>query len=487
MAVGVTTVLGRLRAARFFAGQLRDVVVVAAVCVVVVAVTRTRFMAGLVDPRDGTYVLILVAAGLAVGAALCALVTFRLTGDVPPAWIAAALVLYGVFVLPLSSVTLMNPIASGRLASLTMFTIVMIILLISVRPPKRLGAWGGWVIVVVGAVLGGVLLTVPSSPGLVEFANGRTAPLIALIGWTAVSVVFLIDGYRAQNTRRARLGLGLLVVAASQLFREVLGGAAPTDLTYPALRVVGMAVVLVALLGIVQRSVSTLQSDYDQVQTKLAQVAALLESTTDESAERDHELKNGLVALAGVVHVLSSSDGDEQGEKFRQLLLTELSRLRSMLETPIGDQFALPVDEGHLVAPVLESIVEMQAVHQEIDLHTEGELRAATLPSVTEQIVTNLLVNCARHAPGAPVVVRGRPGRDGTVVIEVRDRGPGLPAGREDAVFERGVRDVTAGGSGLGLHISKKMAEENGGSLQLRTVHDPVGCLAVLTLPSVPV
>ncbi|MDQ4115881.1 MAG: HAMP domain-containing histidine kinase [Actinomycetota bacterium] len=485
----MTSVLGRLRIARFFASQLRDVVLVAAVCMIVVAVTRTRSFGALVDPVDGTYALTLVTAGLGAGAALCALVTYRLTGDPRPAWISAALALYSVFILPLSSVTLTDPgNASGRLASLIMFVTALVILLLSIRPPARLGAWGGWFILFVGGAVGTVVATLPSTPATLAFAQGRTAPLVALVGWTAVSLAFLIDGYRETNARRARMGLGLLVVAVSLLYRETLAVEMPSDIAFPVLRAVGMAVVLVALLQVVQRSVSTLQSDYDQVQMRLAQAAELLESTTDLSAERDHELKNGLVALAGVVHVLSSSDGDEDGERFRQLLLNELARLRKMLETPVAEQLeAADADEieGHFVRPVLENVVGMR-VHQDIELQTEGELIAATEPSVTEQIVTNLLVNCDRHAPGAPVVVRGRPGRDRTVVIEVRDHGPGLPAGGEEAVFERGVRDDAAGGSGLGLHISKRIAEENGGTLRLRTVHDPVGCLAVLTLPSVP-
>ena len=70
------------------------------------------------------------------------------------------------------------------------------------------------------------------------------------------------------------------------------------------------------------------------------------------------------------------------------------------------------------------------------------------------------------------------------MVVEVRDRGPGLPVGEEERVFERGVRDEDAGGSGLGLAISRRMAEECGGSLTLQTVQNPLGCLAVLTLPS---
>jgi two-component system OmpR family sensor kinase len=50
-------------------------------------------------------------------------------------------------------------------------------------------------------------------------------------------------------------------------------------------------------------------------------------------------------------------------------------------------------------------------------------------------------------------------------------------------VLDRGVHDTAAGGSGLGLAISARLVAGEGGSLDLRTVDDPRGALATVTLP----
>ena len=98
-------------------------------------------------------------------------------------------------------------------------------------------------------------------------------------------------------------------------------------------------------------------------------------------------------------------------------------------------------------------------------------------------MVTNLLANCDRHAPEAPVTVRGyRAGE--RVVVEVRDEGPGLRAALGHDVLQRGVHDPAGGGSGLGLHISAQLLAREGGELDLRTVTDPRGCLATVSLPA---
>ena len=68
----------------------------------------------------------------------------------------------------------------------------------------------------------------------------------------------------------------------------------------------------------------------------------------------------------------------------------------------------------------------------------------------------------------------------------MRDEGPGLrlALGHD---FLRGEHDPAGGGSGLGLHISARLIHREGGELDLRTVTDPLGCLATVWLPAVAV
>ncbi len=496
MAIGVTSVIGRLRRARFVAGQITDGVLVVVVCTLVIVLAGSGLVGGRIDLVPAMVNLTYATAALGAIAAVLALLAARILDDPRPSWFGAALLIYGAVVLPLAAMTTGVPRTStSRLANLLLLAVALVILLVGLRPPARLGGWGGWVLLGLGVVLW--WLTITSAPtGFTDrLVETPFAFVATLVGWGVVALGFLFEGYRLQSRLRSRLGLGLLVIAVSQLHRQVVPSLPVTDLVYPALRTIGMAIILVAMVQIVLRGLTAIRSEYDEQGEELGRATQHLERATVLAAERDHELRNGLAGLAGAAHLLSSRDGGEEAENLRLALLSELGRLRLMLESPLAVEMA-DVDEKmtaahgepseHLVTPLLERIVTIKQSELPIVLEADPGLRAATAPSVTSQIVTNLLANCARHAPGSPVTVRGHPGAGGTVVVEVRDAGPGLPAGEEDRVFERGVHDESAGGTGLGLHISRKMAEDNGGSLLLRTVHDPTGCLAVLTLPSAP-
>lgn len=517
MASGVVgEVLGPQRRARFLAGHLTDVLVVAVMTVVVVAVSRPAVVDGRVDLSDATAVLTLVAAAVGSAAAIVALVTGRLSGDPRPSWFGAALLLYGVVLLPLSALVLPQyPAGTPRLAVLTMFVISLCILVAGLRPPPVLGAWGGWALAAVGLVVGGVVASQAESPFTRMLATSPLYSVVVQSGWALVAVLFLLDGYRRPSRVRARMGLGLLIIAVSQLYRAIVPGQEPVaGLVYPSLRVLGMGVVLAALLTMALRTVTRMQDDYDQLQDTLGEASALLERATGQTAERDHELRNGLAGLAGAAQLLTTRPGgeDPQVDRMREAVLAELNRLRQMLQTPVavddaaadptaGRSDAALLDFGPEYAPVasssgadtggehdvgaaLRTLVDLRDGRC-ITLDTQDDLPPVAAPeSLTRQVVTNLLANCDRHAPRTPVVVRARLADEpGLVAVEVRDHGPGLPDGQEELEIVRGRHDEAAGGSGLGLHISAQLAQEHGGNLVLRTVHAPRGCLAVLTLP----
>jgi two-component system OmpR family sensor kinase len=317
--------------------------------------------------------------------------------------------------------------------------------------------------------------------------------LAVLGGWTAAGTAFVVDGARHRSAPRLRLGLGLGVLAFAQLPRIVSAplGIATGNVVSAVVSLAGLGVVLIALTQLVLRALGDLRAEQWQQEEDLAAAALSVELVAELAAERDHELRNGLAGLAGITHLLSAEkDSAENANidhvRLEHAVLSELSRLHMILAgggiEPDGhDQLGPETD--YLVEPVLAGLVTLRRSGGErLQLHVEPGLLARGRSAALAQVITNLLSNCDRHAPGVPVTVAARTGSDG-VIVEVRDTGPGLAKGAEDDVLDRGVHDESGGGSGLGLHISRRLVTREGGSLTLRTLGSPRGCLATVTVP----
>ena len=86
----------------------------------------------------------------------------------------------------------------------------------------------------------------------------------------------------------------------------------------------------------------------------------------------------------------------------------------------------------------------------------------------------NLLETAAKYTPqGSPVDIRGEAVGD-HVAITVEDAGPGLPKGKESAIFElfeRGRKESSTPGVGLGLAICRAIVEAHGGRIRGETKH----------------
>ena len=98
-----------------------------------------------------------------------------------------------------------------------------------------------------------------------------------------------------------------------------------------------------------------------------------------------------------------------------------------------------------------------------------------------EQVVTNLLVNAIKYGAGHPVhvVVKSSPGEDaadpGSIALDVRDHGPGIPTGEMARIFgrfERASSTRNYGGLGLGLYVIQEIVSAHGGTVSAENVAD---------------
>jgi signal transduction histidine kinase len=197
-------------------------------------------------------------------------------------------------------------------------------------------------------------------------------------------------------------------------------------------------------------------------------------------ADVAHELRTPLTGLVAEASILREHldalppDARRTGE----LLVADVARLRTLVDELMElSRFdaaaeavaAEPVDLGRLV----RQIVEARAPEASI-AGPEERVTVATEPRRLERILGNLLDNAREHAPGAPIEVRVR-SRDAWAIVEVLDRGPGVPEDRLDRIFDRFYKadpSRRGGSSGLGLAIAAEHASILGGAMRARNRPD---------------
>jgi two-component system OmpR family sensor kinase len=125
-----------------------------------------------------------------------------------------------------------------------------------------------------------------------------------------------------------------------------------------------------------------------------------------------------------------------------------------------------------LAAVTRDAVAEASPLAEErqVSLDAPAPVPVHGVPDDLHRLALNLIENALIHTPaGTPVTVSAR--RDGgSGVLEVADRGSGVPPAMRGRVFERFARgdgDATARGSGLGLAIVRAVAEAHGGEVSL--------------------
>jgi signal transduction histidine kinase len=202
-----------------------------------------------------------------------------------------------------------------------------------------------------------------------------------------------------------------------------------------------------------------------------------------------HEVRNPLNAIGLAAQRLERSLGadDERlaiAVRVAQGVRRLESVLRSFLElaSPVSEQ-RQPTALGELAAEVVE-LMRDEAAGRQVELRVE-QVDLETV--VDRDAVHRALVNLVRNAvlaspPGGEVMLRLERER-GVAVVRVLDRGSGIPEELLPRVFDPFVTSRVEG-TGLGLPLARRVAEEHGGSLSVAN-RAGGGVEATLRLPAV--
>lgn len=151
--------------------------------------------------------------------------------------------------------------------------------------------------------------------------------------------------------------------------------------------------------------------------------------------------------------------------------------------TPPRLAFAL-VDVAHLVDHALAAF---EPIFTRADMHVQSELAKGLTASLDadafSQVMGNLLENAVRFGPRGQVVGVTVVGDTASVVITVRDQGPGIPAAERDTVFLPFVRGSTSGGTGIGLAVARQLVELMNGTIEIREPRGGSGAEVSVVLP----
>jgi signal transduction histidine kinase/CheY-like chemotaxis protein len=339
-------------------------------------------------------------------------------------------------------------------------------------------------------------------PGLQwKIAIGYPDTLLgARLSWTILALVALggvvLAGGLAvarHNSRRLQRAVEIVSEHAERLPTE-------NDISIPRSNTVEIDILSEALCRTARR-IREAEAERDRVlhlEQRARQIAEQTNRSKDEFlAVLGHELRNPLGAMSNAVTLLSP---EISNPATRAYALGVLARQTAQLGRLIDDL----LDVGRVVSGKVElqpQVVDLaELVHGAVDsLGVAGRtanhrieldcqpVRVKGDPTRLEQVVLNLVNNAVNYSPDGSGISVSLHEKNGAAKLTVKDSGIGLSDEERRRVFDlfyQGTSHVKKGGLGVGLTLSKRIAELHGGTIDVVSPGKGLGTTFTLQLPT---
>lgn len=220
-------------------------------------------------------------------------------------------------------------------------------------------------------------------------------------------------------------------------------------------------------------------------------------------ANMSHEMRSPLHAIQGVAELLGNTSLDERQQGYMNALRESAQHLRALVDDVLdyarAESDALRLDEVRfnlrewleVTAGLLAPEAEARGLCFEYSIDEGLATRRVGDPRRLRQVLVNLVTNALKFTEQGSVRVTVD-ACDRGVRIQVCDTGCGIPADKQDFIFEPFTQvDSSAtravGGAGLGLAISQRLVQAMGGSLRCESQPGAGSCFSAdLPLPEAP-
>jgi signal transduction histidine kinase len=200
-------------------------------------------------------------------------------------------------------------------------------------------------------------------------------------------------------------------------------------------------------------------------------ITDLLSAERDFAVDASHQLRTPLTALSmRLEEMIAAAEYPDVVREEGAAALAQTERLTEVVgqllgraRRPVSGVPALTSVDDIVAQQVIEWEPAFRRVSRKLDVTGAKGLYAYATPGGAAQVIATLLDNALVHGSGAVTIRTSQTRR--SVVVEVRDEGPGVPPELVPRIFERSVSG--AGGTGLGLALARTVAAADGGQVVL--------------------